>query len=143
MYIETKIKYEKVQENGLVKKVTEHFLVDALSFTEAEARIIEEMTPFISGEFTVSAVKKSRIGEIFFDNAGDRYYQVKAAFISFDEKTGAEKRSNSVFLVQAVNFTDALDNFNAGMRGTLGDFVIVSIAETKILDVYRANLSAE
>lgn len=141
MYIETKIRYDKVQENGAVKKVTEHFLVDALTFTEAEARITEEASQFVSGEFTVNAVKKSRIGEIFFDDAGDRFYQVKAAFISINERTGAEKRSNNFFLVQAVNFQDALDNFNAGMRGTMADFEIVSIAETKILDVYRVKLS--
>ena len=73
LWFETKVRYDKMMENGAVKKVNEPYLVDALTFTEAEARIIEEMTPFISGEFSISAVKKTKISEIFFDETGDRY----------------------------------------------------------------------
>ena len=90
-WFECKIRYDKMQENGAVKKVTEPYLVDALSFTEAEARIIEEMKPFISGEFSVSAVKRSKIAEIFRDDSADRWYLVKVAFITIDEKTAVEK----------------------------------------------------
>ena len=88
--IECKISYEKTMENGTQKKVTEPYLVDALSFTEAEARIIEEMKPFISGEFKVEAVKRARICELF-TGEGDRYYKARVAFVTLDEKTGAEK----------------------------------------------------
>lgn len=137
-FIETKVSFDKMLENGSVKKVTEPYLVDALSFTEAEARITEEIRPFISGEFTVSAVKKSNIAELFFDESGDRWYKVKAMFISIDEKSGAEKKKASYFLVQASNFKEALDNFNAGMKGTVSDYEIASISETAIMDVYRA-----
>lgn len=144
-YIETKIRYEKTMENGTQKRVTEPYLVDALSFTEAEARIIEEVSPFISGEFSVSAVKKSNVSEIFFDerDAADRFFKVKSNFITIDEKTGAEKRKASYFLVQASDFKNAFDNFNAGMKGTMADYEIASIAETAIMDVYGMKLSDE
>lgn len=139
-WIKTSVRFDKMLENGTVKKVTEPYLVDALSFTEAEARIIEEVTPYISGEFTVSAVKKSKIAEILWDNNGERWYQVKVAFITIDEKTAAEKRTASVIMVQAHDFDNALANFKDGMKGTMADFEIVSIAETNIMDVYKSKL---
>ena len=89
-WFECKVRYDKMVEQGIVKKVTESFLVDALSFTEAEARIIEEQTPFISGEFSVSAVKRTKISEIFRDDRADKWYLAKVAFITIDEKTAAE-----------------------------------------------------
>ena len=92
-WFECKIRYEKVMENGMQKKVTEPYLVDALSFTEAEARIIEEMTPFISGEFTVSDIKRANYSEIFTseEEAADRWFKCKLIFITLDDKSGAEK----------------------------------------------------
>lgn len=131
-WFECKVRYDKLQENGAAKKVTEAYLVDALSFTEAEARITEEETPFISGEFSVSAVKRTKIAEIFWNEAGDRYYLVKCAFITIDEKTAAEKKSNSLILVQASDFKNAYDTFMEGMKGTMADFEIVQINETPI-----------
>lgn len=138
-WIETKVKYEKIRENGAKKVVTEPYLVDALSFAEAEARIIEEVTPYIQGDFKVDAVKRTNILEIFSceEVSADKFYKVKAAFITLDEKTGAEKRSNANFLVQAEGLENALSNFKSGMKGTLGDFEIVSIAETAIVDVIK------
>ncbi len=142
-WIKTSVRFDKIMENGAVKKVTEPYLIDALSFTEAEARIIEEVTPFISGDFTVSAVKKSKISEIFRDNSGDKWYLVKVAFITIDEKTAAEKRSVSQILVQANDFANAVENFKDGMKDTLADFEIVSVAETPIIDVFNAKLDKE
>lgn len=139
-WFECKVRYDKMQENGSVKKVNELYLVDALSFTEAEARIIEERTPYISGDFSVSAVKRSRITEIFYDETGDRWYLSKLAFITLDEKSGAEKRTVSQILVQASNFRNALDNVVEGMKGTMADYEIDSIADTQILDVYKVKL---
>ena len=75
LWFETKLRYDKMMENGTVKKVTEPYLVYALSFTEAEARITEEAAPFISGEFTMSAAKKSNISEIFYDESGERFLE--------------------------------------------------------------------
>lgn len=137
MWFECKVRYEKLQENGAAKKVTEPYLVDALSFTEAEARITEEMTPYISGEFAVSAIKPTKIAEIMWDETGDRWYLTKVAFITIDEKTAAEKRSISQIMVQAANFKNALARFEEGMKGTMADYEIVQINETMIMDVYK------
>ena len=133
-----KICYEKTLENGMNKKVTEPYLVDALSFTEAEARIIEEMTPFISGEFTVADVTRARYSELFYaeDASADRWYKVKLGFITLDEKSGAEKKTYTNVLVQAADLRDAVKRLDAGMKGSMADYIIVSVAETAIMDVY-------
>ncbi len=136
-WFECKVRYDKLQENGAAKKVTEPYLVDALSFTEAEARITEEQTPFISGEFSVDAVKRTKISEIFFNEGGDRWYMVKVGFITIDEKTASEKRSISQILVQASNFKQAFENFTEGMKGTMADYEIIQISETPLMDVYK------
>lgn len=142
-YIETKIRFDKMQGNGIVKKVTERYLVNALSFTEAEARIIEEQTPFISGDFSVSAVKKTNIAEMFSDQSnGDRWYNCKVNFITVDEKTASEKKKATHILVLAYNFEDALENLKKGMKGTVSDYEIAGITETEIMDVYPAKLSS-
>lgn len=142
MYLfEAKIRYNKMQENGTVKKVTEKNLFDALSFTECEARTIEELTPYISGEFSVRAVKKTKISEIFFDENADKFYLVNVAFITIDEKTGAEKSAVSQILVQANDFDGAVSAFKEGMKGTMADWEIKSVTETPYMGVYSANLS--
>lgn len=142
-WFECKVRYDKLQENGAVKKVNEPYLIDALSFTEAEARIIEEQTPYISGDFSVSAVKRTKISEIFWNEGGDRWYLVKVAFITIDERSGVEKRTATLILVQASNFKEALDNFIEGMKGTMAYYEIVSITETPLMDVYKMKVSGD
>ena len=139
-WFECKIRYDKLMEDGMTKKVNEPYLIDALSFTEAEARIIEEQTPFISGDFSVSAVKRTKISEIFWDDTADKWWLVKVAFITIDEKTAKEKKTVSLILVAANNIKEAYDNFMEGMKGTMADFEIQSIAETPLMDVYKAKL---
>lgn len=141
-WIEVKVRYEKMTDSGKTVKVTDPYLVDALSCTEAEARVVEEVTPFISGEYNVFAVNKTKISEIFWDETGDKFYKVKVNFITIDEKTAVEKKKASFILVQADNFADALKNFNEGMRGSMADFEIESIIETKIIDVYPIKLDS-
>ena len=133
-----KICYEKTLENGMNKKVTEPYLVDALSFTEAEARIIEEMTPYISGEFTVADVTRARYSELFYaeDASADRWYKVKLGFVTLDEKSGSEKKTYTNVLVQAADLRDAVKRLDEGMKGSMADYIIVSVAETAIMDVY-------
>ena len=138
-WFECKVRFDKMQENGTVKRVNEPYLVDALSFTEAEARIIEELTPFISGEFSVSAVKRTKITEIFWDETGDRWYMVKVAYLVIDEK-GNEKKSSTFILVQASDFRGALENFVKNMETGMADYEIQSITETPLMDVYRVKL---
>lgn len=135
-WFECVIKYDKTQENGMEKKVSESYLVDALSFTEAEARIIEEMTPFISGEFLVSGIKRSNISELFYNEVGDKWFKCKVNFITLDEKSGSEKRTASYMLVYASTVDEADKNLKEGMKGTLADYEIESIKETKIMDVF-------
>lgn len=133
-----KIRYEKITENGMNKKVTEPYLVDALSFTEAESRIIEEITPYISGEFEVSGVAKAQYSEVFFcdEEAADRWFKCKLWFITLNEKTQTDKRTAQNVLVQAANLRDAIKKLDEGMKGTMADYTIASIAETEIMDVY-------
>lgn len=135
-WFECKISYEKMMENGMQKKVTEPYLVDALSFTEAEARIIEEIRPFISGEFTVADIKRARLNEIFFNEKGDKYYKVKIYFITLDVKSGLEKKTSAYMLFQASTIDEAKDNLSEAMKGTMSDYVVESITETKIIDVF-------
>ena len=138
-WFECKVRYEKVMEDGLQKKVTEQYVVDALSFSEAEQRIIEEMSAYISGEFEVTDVKKAQYKEVFFSDAAndDRYYKAKLAFITIDEKTDKEKRSAVVYLVQAATLDGAVKNINEVMDGTMIDYEKSNIAETKIMDVFE------
>ena len=140
-WFECKVKYDKTLETGAVKTVTEPYLVDALSFTEAEARITEEMQPYISGEFTVSAVRRVNLSDIFYNESGDRWYKVKTNVITIDEKTAVEKKTASFQLVQASEFKEALDVFMEGMKDTMADFEIASITETMLMDVFSANLT--
>lgn len=140
MWIESSVSFDKIQDNGAVKKVTEKNIFDALSFTDCEARTIEELTPFISGEFSVKAVRKTKISEIFFDDTADRFYLVNVAFITIDEKSGTEKEAISQILVQANDFDSAVAAFKEGMKGTMADFKIVSVAETPYMGVYPAKL---
>lgn len=135
-WFECTVKYEKTGENGLPQKVSEPYLVDALSFTEAEKRIIEEITPFVSGEFTVSKVRRARIAELFDNPGGDRWYRAKVNFISLDEEKGIEKRVATAMMVQASTFKEATDLLIEKLSTTLSDWEIVTIKETGIMDVF-------
>lgn len=140
-WFETKVKYDKTMlDTGAIKSVTEPYLVDALSFTEAEARITKEMEPFVSGELTVTAVRKVRFEDVLYHEGGDRWYKVKINMITIDEKTGAEKGSASFSLVQASEFKLALDYFLEAMKSVLFDFEIVNITEMAYIDVFGADL---
>ena len=138
-WFECKIRYEKVMEDGLQKRVTENYVVDALSFSEAEKRITEEMSSYISGEFDVADIKIAAYKEIFFseDDTADKWYKTKLQFITIDEKTDKEKRSTVTYLVNAGSLNGAVKNIDEMMGGTLIDYVIASVAETSLMDVYE------
>ncbi len=140
-WFECKIRYEKTMEDGSQKKVTELYVVDALSFTEAEASIIEEMSSYISGEFEVKDIKKAAYGEIFFSDSpsADRWYKTKLQFITIDDKTEKEKKSNVNYLVHGSTLPGAVKSIDEVMGGTMIDYVIASIAETQIKDVFEHN----
>jgi hypothetical protein len=126
-------------EDGLQKKVKESYVVDALSFTEAESRIMEEMSSYISGEFTIENINKATYKEIFFsdEELADRWYRAKLQFITIDEKSEKEKRSNVYYLVQAGTLKGAVANIESVMGTSMIDYVIASVGETQLMDVYE------
>ncbi len=143
-WFECKVRYEKMGENGISKKVTEPYVFDALSFTEAEARIIEEVSPYISGEFKVTDIKIAKYSEIFFsdeDNA-DRWFKCKVVFITINDH-GTEKKTSTNMLVQASDLRDAVNKLDKGMEGSMADYQISSVVETEILDVYPYSTKEE
>ena len=140
-WVEVKVKYDKTLDTGAVKAVPETYLVDALSFTEAEARITEEMMPYVTGEFMVTAVKKAKFDDVLYHEGGDRWYKVKINMITIDEKTAAEKKTPSLTLVQASTLEEALQVFLESMKGVAFDYEIASVTETPLMDVFAANLN--
>ena len=138
-WFECKVRYEKTLENGLIKKVTEPYLVEALSFTEAEKRFIEEIEPFMSGEFQVTDIKRAKYVELFEteEESADRWFKAKVAFIKLDEKSGMEKKTSHNMLVQASDLRDAVRRLDKGMEGNMADYEIASMADTPIMDVFH------
>ena len=136
-WFECRVSYDKMQENGTVKRITESYLVDAVNFTEAEACITEAMQPYISGEFTVSAVRR-RNYESVIENEGGYYYRAKLTIITIDEKTAAEKKSNMFLLVQADDLETVFYEVKEFMKQMMADWQFHTITETPIIDVFKS-----
>ncbi len=135
-WYECKIKYRKIDESGAQKMTTEPYLVDAISYTEAESRINEEMSAYISDEFKITNIKVANFAEIHpFENS-DRWFKSKVSLIAYDEESGKERKSNIYLLIQANDVKEAFDNTNVAMRNTMGDYTIPAIAESPIMDVF-------
>lgn len=138
-WFETKVKYQKTMEDGSEKVVSEAYVVDALSFTEAESAIIDEMSVYVSGELKVSGIGKAGYGEIFFSDVDDddKWYKAKLQFITIDKKSEKEKRSNVTYLVQAKSLARALRYIDEVMGKTMIDYDVVGLNETKLMDVFE------
>lgn len=138
-WFEVKIKYDKDQGDGSMKPVTEQYVLDALSFTEAEGAIIEEMKSYISGDFKITDIKPASYKEIFFsDMSNDGYwFKAKLQFITLDEKTEKEKRTPVMYLVQASTLAQSVKYIEDVMGNTMIDYAISSVSETKIMDVFE------
>ena len=139
-WYECKIRYEKMMEDGTLKKVTEAYTVEALSFTEAEANIIKEMSAYISGEFEVIDIKKAAYNEVFFSDSScsdDNWYKCKVQFITIDEKTEKEKRTSVCYLVNAHNIISCHKVIDDAMSNCMIDCDTVAVQKTKILDVFE------
>lgn len=134
-WYECRVKYEKTLETGTQKKVTETYLIDALSCSEAESRIIAELAPCIVGEFSVKSVKEVHFSEMFNDPNGDKWYRAKVMYLTIDEKSCREVRNASYMLIQAESFDQAKKNLDKGMKGTMSDWELNTISETNIIDV--------
>lgn len=139
-WFECRVSYDKVQENGTIKRITEAYLVDAVNFTEAEKRITESMQPYISGDFTVSAVRRRNYESVLVGTEGDYYYRVKLVIITIDEKTAAEKKSNLFLLVQADSLEKAVGITQNSMRNSMADWQFHTVTETQIVDVFKYEL---
>lgn len=137
-WFEAKVRYEKTQANGMQKKVTESYLVDALSWTEAEARTIQEIKQ-ITDEFTIIDIKPAKLSELFFSDDGDRYFKAKIQHITLDEKSGTEKKINTNILAQANDIDQAQEVIKENMKTTMSDYIIAEIKETKIIDIFTYN----
>lgn len=144
-WFEVGIRYRKTQEDGSEKAVTDRYAVDALSFTEAESAITEEMEAYISGEFKIKSEVQANYGEVWFsDNDDDnKWYRAKLSYIAIDERTEKEKRTNITYLVQAKSMHRALKNIDEVMGKSLADYEVVGLQETKVLDVFEHQLQTK
>ena len=132
------IRYERTMENGMTKKVTELYLVDALSFAEAEGRITKEMEPYISGDFDVVTIKRTNYSEIVEGlSTAAKWFKAKLNFISIDEKSGKEKKQAVHFIVRATDINNAHICVVEHMKGSMMDYEIATLDETKIMDLFR------
>lgn len=138
-WFETKVRYEKTMDDGREKNVTEVFVVDALSFTEAETKITEEMSAYTSGETFIKAITRAPYSEVLFsdDSKDDKWYRVKLAFITLDERTEKEKKTLVTYLFQAANIDKARAYVKEVMDKTAIDYEVVSISETPVLDIFE------
>ena len=139
IWFECKVRYEKRMEDGMPKKVVEVYTVDALSFSEAEERIMEEMSSYVSGEIEIADLKIAPYKEIFFadNDLADKWYKTKLAFITIDEKTDKEKKTSVFYLVNAGNINSAIKNIDEVMGGTMIDYQTINVSETSIMDVFE------
>lgn len=140
-YFEVGVRYDKKLEDGVVRKVTENYLLDALSFTEAEKRATEEMKAYISGEFRVVTEKITNIAEVVTTNdmSADKFYKVKHSLITIDEKTDKEKKQAQYIIIQASSVDDARDRHKQHIKGWLVDVVLEAVIETKYMDYFPYN----
>lgn len=135
-WFECKLRYQKMNQEGKEQTANELYLVDAVSFTDAEARINKEIEPYITGEFNVTNIKIANFSEILPNDAGDRWFKSKVSYITLDEKKGVERKTSSYMLVQANNVKDAYEQIEESMKGMTTDYSIPNIAESSIMDVF-------
>lgn len=138
-YIESNVKYERAAENGGLKKVKERYIVEALNFTEAERRLMEEVGPFASGELQCWDMKRVQYMEVFECNedSADKFFRIKISVLNIDEETGKERRQVYNILVQASDVPNALERLRENMRNSMLDFDIVHVNDSKIMDIYH------
>ncbi len=137
-WFEVKVKYTKVNEFGKEKKVLETYLLDSMSFTEAEGRITEKLKEIIQYDFHVTSIKPSNISEIVEskDTKDDKWFKAKVAIIDADTITGREKRSNVYFLVAGSDVNVALENLRKALSTYLVPTDVVQVGDSNIMDVF-------
>ena len=139
-WFEGKVSYERQADSRGMKKVSESYLVDALSFTEAEKRIIKEVRPFVSvGELEVVNIRRARIAELFLNEEAedDRYFRAKVNFITVDEKSGSEKKTSATMIVKSDSLPNAVTELKAQLDSQMASYEIAAVTDTQILDVFQ------
>lgn len=139
-WFECKVSYERQADSMGMKKVSESYLVDALSFTEAEERIIKEIRPFVSvGELEVVNIRRARIAELFLNEEAedDRYFRAKVNFITVDEKSGSEKKTSATMIVKSDSLPNAVTELKAQLDSQMASYEIAAVSDTQILDVFQ------
>jgi len=139
-WFECKVSYERQADSMGMKKVSESYLVDALSFTEAEKRIIKEIRPFVSvGELEVVNIRRARIAELFLNDEAedDRSFRAKVNFITVDEKSGSEKKTSATMIVKSDSLPNAVTELKAQLDSQMASYEIAAVTDTQILDVFQ------
>ena len=138
IWFEVKIKYVKIGEDGKEYKKNESYLLDAISYTEAESRIMTEMEEIIPGSYIIASLKKSNITEIVNSNdeSDDRWYKAKVALIDADDISGKEKKSNIYYLIAAGSINKALTNLDKSLESYVIPCEVVSLTDTQIMDIF-------
>jgi hypothetical protein len=139
-WFECRVSYERQADSMGMKKVSESYLVDALSFTEAEKRIIKEIRPFVSvGELEVVNIRRARIAELFLNEEAedDRYFRAKVNFITVDEKSGSEKKTSATMIVKSDSLPNAVTELKAQLDSQMASYEIAAVTDTQILDVFQ------
>lgn len=137
MYYDCSVKYRKTDEQGVNKLVTESYIVSALSFSEAESNINEQMKIYVGEDFRVVNIKLTNYSEIITFEDTDTWFKSKISLLCFDETSGKEKKQNVYMLVQANSAREAYDNTTTALKGTVSDYSIPSVSETKIVEVFQ------
>jgi len=135
---EAKVKFDKELDNAEIKTVTESFVVEAMSFTEAEATITQQMIPYVGegNEFTITALNKRSYEDVLPDNIGGFWYHIKVGYENLDEKSGEIKYNFELYLIQALDFKEVVKKTFDYLKDSVTDFKVDAIKETKILDTY-------
>ena len=135
-WYECKVKYLKIDQGGFERKVNDNYLLDAISFTDAEARIFHQMNQITNGEFQVMNIKKSNITEVIPSETGEWWYKAKISLITIDEEGGKEKKVNNYILVMADDINHALKRLEEGLSYMLVPYVATSVQLSTIAEVF-------
>lgn len=142
-WFECKVKYLKVNHNGLEGLVTESFLLDAVSYTDAESRITKHMMETVKGgEFAIVDIKKSQISEVFAEQDGESWYKAVISLVTIDEQAGKEKRMRSAYLLKADCFSEAVQRLDECLSYLVIPYVVQSLSLSQIVDVFPYDLDA-
>jgi Domain of unknown function (DUF4494) len=139
-WFESKVKYVKVSQSGNEQMVTENFLLDAVSYTDAETRIIKQMQQSVKGgEFAIVDIKKSKIAEVFPFENGEWWYKATINLVTIDEEAGKEKKMRAFYLVMADDIQEALNRLDESLSFLVIPYVVSAITVSTIVDVFPYN----